>query len=1195
MTSLQYTDEQHRALETRESSVALDAGAGCGKTFVLTERFLSHLDPSRDDALPATLEELIAITFTDAAAREMRDRIRRRCRERLAAASPDDTPFWRRLLRSLDGARVSTIHAFCSGLVRSHAVELGIDPSFRVLDPPAAQVMRSEAVDDTLRARLLRPDGKPDETLVDLAADFGLQPLKSAVLKLADSAADPTFGTWRDRSPKEIVTAWREFYSRELAPAYLDRLLASPAISELRGLLPFATPVTPGFAERIKTLREVTSGQANLTDVSQTLKEINEAVASYIPGTRKAFHTAKDWPDQELKKKFTAACKTLRELMGKQKQPTNPDSLKRAAEAGLQIQRLAAEANTAYRNAKRAIGALDHDDLLNEARRLLTLEEFTAIRKRLSEGIRVLLVDEFQDTDRTQVAIVRALVGEGLTDVKRADVKRADAKGTEDRGRLFFVGDYKQSIYRFRGAEPRVFRELREQTAPAGQLPLSKNFRSQPAVLDFINTLFGKVFGSDDYTPLHASRPQTALQPAVEFLWTSPPEKEDGSKVAVCDERMVEARAIAKRIRAMLSDGEPLVADGDTPRPARLGDFALLFRALSDSAIYEEALREAGLDYYLVGGHAFYAQQEVFDVVNLLRSVDSVCDDIALAGVLRSPMFSLRDETLFWLTRKSSLNGGLFHGRLPVELSPEELQKAEHARNVLRRLRISKERLSTADLLGQALEETAYDAVLLAEFLGERKLANLEKLIEQARKSDSGGGNLHSYLRQLSEFTNRPPKESLAATNPADADVIRLMTVHYSKGLEFPIVVLPDLNRKASENRDQSAFHPELGPLVSPPRTADKKAAVGLDLYKSMDSAQEKEEQKRLFYVACTRAADRLILSSCLADPGDIEKLKGPCLKMLASRFDLLSGATLPSEEEKITSEPLVIVVLENTCATKSSSNSTTRQESKRVDLGRVLDKAEMLTKKTALPVADVGPIAVDPKEVFTFSVSRLTGQLRRPSLATEVLRESGESSKIDPLALGTLTHAVIERLDPQATAEQQPSAIRHWCDALAPQHARRHAQETASTAQKMIERFVASDLWGQMAGSERFEREVEFLLAWPPRESSKKPSAMLQGYIDALYLEEGGSWRIVDYKTNQVSAAQVPGAAEHYRLQLAVYALAVEQALGIRPASLTLCFLRPEVEQEFPWGPTERTNAIEQINEAIADARELEKSDFYD
>ncbi len=1185
-TTLSYTDEQRQALETRTASVALDAGAGCGKTFVLTERFLSHLDPSRDET-PAQLDELIAITFTDAAAREMRDRIRKRCRERLAAASPDNRPFWQRLLRSLDGARVSTIHAFCSGLVRSHAVELGIDPNFRVLDSPVMQVMRSEAVDDTLRARLLRPDGEPDETLVDLAAEFGLPKLKSAVQELANSAADSSFGEWKNRKPEEIVALWREFYNKEIAPAYLNRLLTSPVIAELQTLLPLATPVTPGFAERVKDLTTLISGPLP-EEAPSALQEFKNAIVFKDTLTGKNTYGVKDWIDKESKEEFTRIRKGLLALMTKQKEPTNPTSLLRAAKLGLQVHRLAAEADVTYRAAKRAIGALDHDDLLDEARRLLTHEEFEPIRRRLSEGIRVLLVDEFQDTDQTQVAIVRSLVGEGL----------ADDEGTEDRGRLFFVGDYKQSIYRFRGAEPRVFRELREQTSPEGQLPLSKNFRSQPAVLDFVNTLFSQVFDGD-YTPLHAARPQTAPQPAVEFLWAPPPEEEEGVKVHSKEERIVEARAIASRIRAVLSEGKPLVADGNQPRPARLGDFALLFRALSDAPIYEEALREAGLDYYLVGGHAFYAQQEVFDVVNLLKSIDSTCDDIALAGVLRSPMFALQDETLFWIARRSGLNGGLFHGKLPEELDPVEQRKSLHARDVLRRLRKAKNRLSSASLLQQAFEETAYDAALLAEFLGERQLANLEKLIEQARKSDAGGGDLRSYLRQLSEFTKSPPKESLAATNPEDADVIRLMTVHRSKGLEFPIVVLPDLNRKTNKKTNQAAFHPALGPLVKPSRNADTKAAVGLDLYTSIDRQQEKEEQKRLFYVACTRAADRLILSSGLENPGDADKLQGPWLKMLASRFDLLTGTTLPTQGEPTTAKSLVTVLSEEGGTDEKSSaptNLPSNEKAKRIDLGRVIDKAEQLVKQSpsSPPIKGVGPIAMNPDEVFTFSVSRLTGRLHRPSPAAEAVGEVGEPGTVDPLALGTLTHAVIERLDPRATLEEQRAAIRHECEALAPLHARRSTVKTATLAQGMIERFVASDRWIQMAASERFEREVEFLLAWPPDKSAKKPNALIQGYIDALYLDGEASslagkatWRIVDYKTNRVTAAQVPKTAEPYRLQLAVYALAVEQALGIRPASLTLCFLRPHIEHNFPWGKSEQTAAIQQIDQAITEARE--------
>ena len=243
-------------------------------------------------------------------------------------------------------------------------------------------------------------------------------------------------------------------------------------------------------------------------------------------------------------------------------------------------------------------------------------------------------------------------------------------------------------------------------------------------------------------------------------------------------------------------------------RAARPGDVTLLFRALTNVEYYEEALRDHGIDYYLVGGHAFYAQQEIFDIVNLLRAVASPCDEVAIAGVLRSPMFNIRDETLYFLAQhERGLSGGLWSmlessgyapgARCLADISTDELARVRFAAETLAELRSEKDRVPIAELMHKALERTGYDAMLLAEFLGERKLANLHKLIEQARQFDATGiFTLADFIVQLSQFVARQPDEPLAATQPESINAVRLMSIHQSKGLEFPVVVVLDLDRR---------------------------------------------------------------------------------------------------------------------------------------------------------------------------------------------------------------------------------------------------------------------------------------------------------------------------------------------------------------------------------------------------------------
>ena len=355
----------------------------------------------------------------------------------------------------------------------------------------------------------------------------------------------------------------------------------------------------------------------------------------------------------------------------------DPEAARPIAQSALRLLAVADDVAAAYEAEKRAAAAMDFTDLLIRARDLLTGPHGDSLRQRLAAQTRLLLVDEFQDTDPLQVDLVKAL---------------CDGRFTA--GKLFLVGDKKQSIYRFRGADPDVFCDLRQQIPVEGRLPLSENFRSQPAVLEFINALFAEELEEPDqpYEPLKAVHKQVGPRPAVELLWaidaeaapSLPTNLRSGEGKTVERLRRREADFIARRIRGLLDSGEKIVwekeGENETARPVCPGDIAILFRALTDVAYYEEALRRWDIDYYLVGGHAFYAQQEIYDVANLLRSLANPGDEVSLAGVLRSPLFALLDETLFWLARQGKgLSAGLFAEELSPELDAEQAGRVRAA------------------------------------------------------------------------------------------------------------------------------------------------------------------------------------------------------------------------------------------------------------------------------------------------------------------------------------------------------------------------------------------------------------------------------------------------------------------------------------------------------------------------------------
>ncbi|MEK6239425.1 MAG: UvrD-helicase domain-containing protein, partial [Planctomycetales bacterium] len=487
------TSEQAAAI-TADCSVALSAGAGCGKTHVLTHRYLSHLNPGGETGL----ENLIAITFTERAAREMRNRIRLETLDRLRNASDDDAEHWLRLWRSLETARVSTIHSFCASLLRSHAVEAGLDPRFTILEPAQSATLLSEILVDALREKL----AERDEAAMELAYHYDLRGLQNMLADMIDEAGHIDFSAWEDVGSAELVSRWRTFLEEEVWPPKLRRLEEQPETLEVLQALQENVPTGEVMLNRRKILLELLptlSDAAAETSPQEVLEQVVQNARVSPGGGKKCWESEAGY--QAVKDGLTWLRKQAGDLV--KKFVWNEPHAIEAAELGLRLLQLTRGIVAAYEQRKKELRTLDFDDLVCSAQRLLADPNQEALRERLSSSVALLMVDEFQDTDPVQADLARMLCGDQLAS-----------------GRLFVVGDYKQSIYRFRGADPDVFQAIRQQIPEEGRLPLTRNFRSQPAILHFVNHLFCRdLIGFEGYEPLIAHHPQLSPTPCVEFLW----------------------------------------------------------------------------------------------------------------------------------------------------------------------------------------------------------------------------------------------------------------------------------------------------------------------------------------------------------------------------------------------------------------------------------------------------------------------------------------------------------------------------------------------------------------------------------------------------------------------------------------------------------------------------------------------------
>lgn len=984
-SSPRLTPEQARALEVSGASVALGAGAGCGKTTVLAGRFLRALEGPE----PTPLGRIVALTFTNKAARELRDRIRRECRLRLESGG--DPAYWRGVLRGLAGSRIGTFHSFCGEVLRRHAIVAGVDPGFAVLDEPIAQALRDQALSVALRERL----AARDRDLIDLAVDFGLGPVRQALGSLLANRSGGDIAAWADREPSDLFNLWLDRWTTAVRPALIAEFASwSGPCSRLAG------------ADAHDKVRERLGQLADAFARFSAGEEPKDLLASIVQLARMPGLGAKYWPSAEAHEAAGTLFEKVRDAARKLDEIREPDvraSLEAAAH-GIRLARLATRAREAYDRAKRARGGVDNDDLLIVTRDLLAREP-EAVARPLRESIDLVLVDEFQDTDPVQAEILEGLGGPGLLG-----------------GRLFLVGDFKQSIYRFRGARPELFQGYRDRFPAEGRLDLTENFRSVPAVLDFVNALFAETFGDEPPLVPGGSPAGDGEAPAVAFLWAaSDPAAGPGApKPDAEGRRRDEARRLAQHLRRRLDEGW-IVRDKKDGRPRRAdqGDVAFLFRSLSDASAYESALVAEGLDYHVVGGSGFFAQQEVLDLINVLTAVEDPLDAVALAGTLRSPFFSVSDDALFWIAteRKGAPHEGLDRCDGPwLDRLPEaDRPLAARARRLLAAWRADKDRAPIADLVDRILDESGYEAALLGEFLGDRKRANARKLVRMARRFDEEGGfTLADFVDRLRADLRSATKETQAATTDEGGPIIRLMSIHQAKGLEFPIVVLPDLDRKRPGELRRVAFDPDLGPLVNPvaePESAGEDGgeteqpggSLGWAIYRHQEKAADDAEALRLFYVATTRARDFLILSSA-TDPG--KPPTSPALTLLDRRFDRSSGL-LKGPTPAGRAEPRVEVI-DPAGSPSPAVSPSARPRPRLLDVARAIHEGSLAPSPAAVPPRIVPRFfELDP----TIGLSTTSARLDR--LVRSIL---ADPRALDPKGLARVAEREARRQNPVAS-----------------------------------------------------------------------------------------------------------------------------------------------------------------------------------
>jgi ATP-dependent helicase/nuclease subunit A len=1191
---MSFTPAQQEAIISR-GNVLVVAGAGTGKTRTLVERCLHCL---LEEKHPASLDEILMVTFTDAAAAEMRQRIRARLEQELGKHTDDLR--WSEQLALFDTAHIGTLHSFCLQLVRQHFYELELDPQLSVLPEEESRLLADETLEDLLQSHYAGEtvDAEAVQHLIQVQGRGWDQPIRMLVLRLhhyTQTLRDPAawFKSQLEMftSPEPIqwrtwllegIDDWRSRWLPTLKSERSDNLKAVECAKALASL-----PENPSMEQATETLERI--GAADLewprgkkADWRKPLEHfLEEAIflRSLTKTTEKGDPLVEDW-------------NWIRTQMST-------------------LLRLAEQFTQAFSQAKRELGVVDFHDLEQHSLELLwdrSTKQPTAVAREWRRKLRFVFVDEYQDINDAQDAILKALSREG------------------EEANRFLVGDVKQSIYRFRLADPHIFQNYIEtwRGVEGKAIPLVDNFRSREAILNFINSLFEALMrrdvGSvpyDDEARLRFGVPENRIQlsvatdpaPRVELhlrlkgsLDSKDMPEGDGEasrawiEMMNLEEAEKEARLIGKRLLALKTE-KHLVWDEHTKasRPVTWSDMAVLLRSPSGKAeSYAKEFNRLGIPLLVARG-GFYESMEVTDLLSLLQLLDNPLQDIPTLAVLHSPLvgMSLDELAVIRLMLPKGPIWTALHRYYESNQEHSGWKKVDRFLKNFAAWRRLARQVSLSRCLEAVLSETHYAAWLLTQQRGEQRHANVQRLLSLAQQFDR-------FQRQgLFRFLRFIEAQQVAETEPevaavAEEDAVSLMSVHQSKGLEFPVVVVADLGKPFNmmDLRSEIMLDDKYGlcPQVKPPHTGQRYPSLPYWLARQRQKQEMLGEEMRLLYVALTRARDTLILTGSISEPLfnkrwlESSDLSAATLLSARSFLDWLAGwctkctGTVLKESQGRNSLFCWNVYDDDIHLIDGSKPSGVAEE--KVEQSNMpLDAASW--KKLQQKLAWVYQHTAATHEPAKTSVSALRRRMAedidaetRPlfefksgSSKTKVhqtkYRINFDSGRLSAADVGTAHHTFL-----QLTSLDRVGSLTE----LKEEARRMEAEQLLSSAEvRSLDLGAVAAFWNSELGmkirknSKHIRRELAFTVRFSPEEvagnTPRDPElfdeefVVVQGVADLAVLLPDKIW-LVDFKTDQITSSELADKVKIYEPQLKLYAQALARIYHRPVAEMHLYFL---------------------------------------
>ena len=1204
MTNMAWTNEQQAAIDSRGQTLLLSAAAGSGKTAVLVERIIRRL---LDKEYPIDITELLVVTFTKAAAAEMRDRIGTAL---MKALSETKDPRVERQLALLPSAQISTLHAFCQHVIRKYFYTIDLDPAFSIAGEEELNLLRRQVLEDVFLSYY--EDDEKASILYPLADMFG-----------SDRGDDILMDTVSRMYTYARSLAWPEHWLKEAARAYDvapdavidDMVWAGPIKDAVRRILEEDAHLYDGVLYHLRQ-REAFAPACDTFVAEQAA--LRQAAQARSWNDLSRFVRAIDFPRLKSLRKLSDDDKAVWERCKKVRDDVKKDVIKTLQSVyfsatpeewldGMRAMKpvmdglvtLTLDFAKAYGAAKKEKGWIDFSDLEHFCLQILLAPDASpehpvpsAAAEELRSQYEEVFIDEYQDTNGVQELITRLVSGED---------------------NRFMVGDIKQSIYRFRLADPTLFLEKyqsfsRDEKAVQHCIDLGRNFRSVPVVLDAVNAVFSRAMTAEaagmDYgerEKLYAGRQapddERWIGGPVEVDIVPTPSDEEDDDGSTAFEK--ECRFIAGRIGELLASGRMAAGKDGTLEPLSYRHIVVLLRSMAGKAdVLIQALQEGGIPSYAEQSGGYFAAVEVQVMLALLRCIDNPEQDLAMAAVLRSPLVGL-DETALAGVRLAG--DGTLWQNLPAFVAslPDGVDEKEDLQQFMAAFdswRTYSRRHGVAELLQRLYDDTAYVDFVGAMPGGDVRQANLKALYDRARQYEEAGfRGLFRYLQLMDKMKEDGLDLAPAKVVSEKEDVVRIMSIHKSKGLEFPVVFVADMGKAFNrrDTQDQILFHNRLGIGL---KQYDPEWRISYPtLIWSGIAAQLRwegtAEEERILYVAMTRARDQLILTGHSSHiDRDWQRWTSHLNPAQAkSYFDWVMPAALApfgakadadyarpgaAWQDAVWQVRIAKAVPAGTVEEGAYDGEPRLEALRRGDLTGTpvpswLD--EQLSWQYAYPQA--------VRTAAKFSVSEV--KRRYQELHSDELQDgaalsvpaaavippapgeddafaalppwlAGEEAAVSGAQRGTALHKALQYITP--AADQTTATLRREIDAFVRQGLLSR-EEAKLVYVPVLAAFCQSDIGRRMAESPELHREYPFtvLLAGgdPLPETETGEQILIQGVIDCLFREDD-AWILVDYKSDRLETADA--FRRRYAVQLALYKRAVEQ-ITHRPVEETYIY----------------------------------------